>query len=100
MDKHHEFEEIISTYFNLEHGGTEEGNVAYFQENLNSNRFQEYMARLVEAAFKDPCLSWQQLLYDNNVAFYDAEEEAREYAKKIFWDNVFPSLPCPEVTGQ
>ncbi len=100
MEQHQELKKILLSYFDLNIGYADGEDVINFRDNLKDIRFQKYMAGLVASAFKDFDLSWRKLFDDTSVAFYDTEEESREYARKILWDNVFPNKPCPDLSKE
>jgi hypothetical protein len=68
---------------------------ALLREALQNEKYKNELAVVVEEAFSDPNFSWKEALEEYEVYPADDEEEARDYAKKVLWDVIFPGKKLP-----
>ena len=78
-------------------GRSEEEATELFKEALNNEAYKAEISELIELAFSDPKFSWVEAFQEFEVFPTDDESEAKDYAKEILWDVVFPGRALPET---
>ncbi|KVG26336.1 hypothetical protein BGV67_00210 [Burkholderia ubonensis] len=83
-------EHVLASYFGAAAETSEEDAIELLLGNIkNSDVFASGLRAEVEEALQDSGYSWKAVLEQYEVAFFDAEEDARSYAKHILWDSLF-----------
>lgn len=81
-------------------GRSDEEAAELFKEMLKSESYKAELGNVLVSAFSDPSFSWIEAFEEFEVFSTDNEAEARDYAKEILWDVVFPGrdLPNPDFS--
>lgn len=82
---------VLGTFFNVDHGLSEDVAIRLFQRALASGENREALEGELNQAFADKQISWKKLLLNDDYEVFDAAPgvEAREYAHKILWVPTF-----------
>ncbi|MCA8254366.1 hypothetical protein LGM89_13920 [Burkholderia sp. AU31624] len=81
---------VLATYFGSSAETSEEEAISLLSGNIKNNDvFASGLRADVGRALQDSGYSWKDVLEQYEVAFFDTEEDARSYAKRILWDSFF-----------
>ncbi|HEF5875100.1 TPA: hypothetical protein SAY52_005792 [Burkholderia cenocepacia] len=81
---------ILAAYFGSSAETSEEDAISLLLGNVKNNDvFASGLRADVGMALQDSAYSWKDVLEQYEVAFFDTEEDARLYAKRILWDSLF-----------
>ncbi|HDR9204590.1 hypothetical protein WJ24_26840 [Burkholderia vietnamiensis] len=81
---------VLAAYFGSSAETPEEEAISLLSRNIKNNDVFAFGLRAdVERALQDSGYSWKDVLEQYEVAFFDTEEDARSYAKRILWDSLF-----------
>ena len=81
---------VLGGIFSAQVGLDDDEAIAALQKDLQHSPFREGIEKELKKAFSDDSLSWAKLMDECEVTFFDSEEEAKEVAKELLWDVVFP----------
>ena len=78
---------VLSGIYSSSVGYDEAEAINELQKDCKENEIfrKEFLQEITEA-FSDSKISWKHLLADYDVVFFDEEDTARKYAKKILLD--------------
>lgn len=81
---------VLSGIFSASVGYTEDQAIKELQSDAGASReFRDGLERELRQAFSDETTSWQRLFTEYEVGFFDTEDEARRYARKMLWTSLF-----------
>ncbi|KGC03825.1 hypothetical protein DM43_3104 [Burkholderia cepacia] len=81
---------VLATYFGSSAETSEEEAISLLSGNIKNNEvFASGLRADVGRALQDSGYSWKDALEQYEVAFFDTEDDARSYAKRILWDSLF-----------
>lgn len=90
MDDYSLIETVLAGTFSSSVGFGEDEAISELRKDIESNPvFRKGIEDELKKAFLDHDLSWRALFLEHNVCFFENEDEARSYARKILWDIVF-----------
>lgn len=83
-------DQVLANYFSATVGQSEEEAVSTLRIHVANNpQLASGLHRELLHTLKDKTFSWKQTLAEHSVLFTESEEEARAYANKILWENLF-----------
>jgi hypothetical protein len=91
MESYKLIQSVLGGIYGAQVGLDDDEALAAFQKDLQHLPFREGIEAELKKAFSDESLSWVKLMDDCEVSFFDSEEEAKEVAKELLWDVVFPA---------
>lgn len=81
---------VLANYFGPVAEYSEQEAISTLRRHLTEGaEFSEDLRTELQKALNDETYSWKDVFIENDVVFIETEEEARVYAKKILWDELF-----------
>lgn len=90
MESYKLIQSVLGGIYGAQIGLDDDEALAAFQKDLLQEKFREGIERELKEAFSDSSLSWVKLMDECEVSYFETEEEAKEVAKELLWDVVFP----------
>ena len=90
MESYKLIQSVLGGIYGAQIGLNDDEAIAALQKDLLQPLFKEGIEKELKAAFSNSQLSWVKLMDECEVAFFDTEDEAKEVAKELLWDVVFP----------
>ena len=91
MESYKLIRSVLGGIYGAQVGMDDDEAIAEFKKDLQHPPFREGIEAELKKSFSDESLSWVKLMDDCEVSFFDSEEEAKEVAKELLWDVVFPA---------
>lgn len=91
MESYKLIQTVLGGIYGAQVGLDDDEAITAFQKDLQHPPFREGIEVELKKAFSDKSLSWVKLMDDCEVSFFNSEEEAKEVAKELLWDIVFPT---------
>ncbi len=100
MNQYPNTQEMLHTVFSSDYAFSTDESKCILMQILSGNpQFAlDFKNELIQA-FSDRQLSWSDMMLNEQyeVAEFDSEHEARQFAICILWDCVFPDRPPPNI---